>query len=99
MGARPGEAVRSVGYGPPADVYPRGVGCIELCGEGCDDIDDSYVTWLFPLGDCAGSPGRPLGSIACAMLMVSYVTEHHLGRAMQQCSNAAVPGKKGRLKS
>jgi hypothetical protein len=37
----PGEAVRSAGYGPDAEAYPLGVECRLLCGEGCDDIDDS----------------------------------------------------------
>lgn len=37
----PGEAVRSAGYGPDAEVYPLGVDCKLLCGEGCDEMDDS----------------------------------------------------------
>ena len=38
----PGDTIRSAGYGPAAEVYPLGVGCKLLCGEGCDDeMDDS----------------------------------------------------------
>jgi hypothetical protein len=37
----PGDAVRSAGYGPAAEVYPLGVDCKLLCGEGCDEMDDS----------------------------------------------------------
>jgi hypothetical protein len=90
----PGEAVRNVGYGPPADVYPIGVDCRVLCGEGCDDIDDSYATWLFPLGDCAGIPGRPLASIVEVVTTVDYVVKLDVVRSEStESRDAAEPGK------
>jgi hypothetical protein len=90
----PGEAVRSVGYGPPADVYPIGVDCKVLCGEGCDDIDDSYATW-FPLGDCAGIPVRPLASIASVVTTVDcYVVKFDVVRSeLTESRDAGKPGK------
>lgn len=44
--------------------------------------------WLFALGDCVGSPDRPLGSIVCAVWEVDYVTKYHLCRALQQRGDA-----------
>jgi hypothetical protein len=92
----PGEAVRSVGYGPPADVYPIGVDCKVLGGEGCDDIEDSYVTWLLPFGECAGIPGRPLASIVCVVTTVNYVVEHD-AVGSRSTKDAAEPDKVIRL--